>query len=529
MTTAFVTRISVWVALTVGVIGCTADDDPVGGGGSGNGGEATGGSPTTTSSSTTGGSGGTAPDTVCGDGVREGDEACDGADLGAATCDSIGLGPGELSCASGCGLVTAGCAAAEICSDHLDNNLDGLIDCGDPDCAATAECASGCAQAQPIFVSDKPIGDFEFHGSTVGKPSGLEPSCAVDSGAEQVVTFVAPATGKYFLVVGRWGSNADFSLSVRTDCDDAGSEVACLDRPNVFGASATEQLVIDTVEGESYYIVVDTRAASTEALFMLYVAPVLPETVLAEADACGDGVDNDQNGDSDCHDVACAAGADCVPGLLPFGAECTLATECAAASGNPVCAGSFLAGAAGYCSQLCDLAAPDCGPGNLCSPLGTGEGICLDGCTTDTDCLPGWGCKEAGAAVKLCAKLESDCNAGSYDNDLDGLEDCLDPDCQGTPTCEAGTKVAGDVCTDHSECAATGGDPWCLNGNCTEQCDPTDSTSCGPDALCIGHTFLGFLCYHKCEASPDCPDPDDGYCVELPPGYGYGGVCNLAG
>ncbi len=38
----------------------------------------------------------------CGDGVAQGPEECDGQDLRGATCLSIGLGPGILTCASGC-------------------------------------------------------------------------------------------------------------------------------------------------------------------------------------------------------------------------------------------------------------------------------------------------------------------------------------------------------------------------------------------------------------------------------------------
>ena len=513
--------------LMINLAGCGAGEEPAGGGGSG--GIASGGSPSTSSSSSSsGGSGGMVPTTVCGDGVREGDEACDGADLDDATCESLGLGPGTLSCASGCGIVTSGCTAAEICSDHLDNNLDGMIDCADPACARTAVCASGCAQAQPILLSDQTFGDYEFHGSTVGKPNGLEPSCAVDSGAEQVISFVPPSSGKYAVSLGRWGSHANFSLSVRTECEAASSELACVDWPNVFGAYGTERLFLDLVEGQTYFLVVDTRQSSPEALFMINVAPLLPETTLAEVDACNDGVDNDQNGATDCNDAACASGPDCAPGLLPFGAPCALASECEAADGVPVCAASFLSGAPGYCSKFCDPDAQDCGPGNLCVEVAPGEAICLDGCVTTADCTLGWECREAGTTTSLCAKMETDC-AGSADDDIDGLEDCLDPECQGTPACEPGTKSAGEACEAHSECAALSGIPWCLNGNCTEPCDPTNATACGPDALCIGHTFLGFLCYQRCEVSADCPDPVDGYCVDLPPGYDYGGVCNLPG
>ncbi len=49
---------------------------------------------------------------VCGNGVREGSEACDGADLGGATCASLGLGSGTLACTGQCAYNTSGCSGA---------------------------------------------------------------------------------------------------------------------------------------------------------------------------------------------------------------------------------------------------------------------------------------------------------------------------------------------------------------------------------------------------------------------------------
>ncbi len=48
---------------------------------------------------------------ICGDGaINAAGEECDGADLGGATCESLGLGVGTVSCDAACKLVTTGCA-----------------------------------------------------------------------------------------------------------------------------------------------------------------------------------------------------------------------------------------------------------------------------------------------------------------------------------------------------------------------------------------------------------------------------------
>ncbi len=52
---------------------------------------------------------------ICGNGVREHGEDCDGDDLGGTTCEALGRGPGFLTCAGDCMIIAAGCAG--ICGD----------------------------------------------------------------------------------------------------------------------------------------------------------------------------------------------------------------------------------------------------------------------------------------------------------------------------------------------------------------------------------------------------------------------------
>ena len=55
----------------------------------------------------------TAAPSTCGDGVVEAGERCDGNDLGGASCESLGLHPGELFCKADCTFRTLLCASAE--------------------------------------------------------------------------------------------------------------------------------------------------------------------------------------------------------------------------------------------------------------------------------------------------------------------------------------------------------------------------------------------------------------------------------
>lgn len=64
-------------------------------------------------SSSTGGAG------VCGDGTADGDEACDGADLGGKTCDDFGFQFGALKCTPGCAHDTSACTNSAACGDGI--------------------------------------------------------------------------------------------------------------------------------------------------------------------------------------------------------------------------------------------------------------------------------------------------------------------------------------------------------------------------------------------------------------------------
>ena len=57
---------------------------------------------------------------VCGNGIKETGEVCDGSDLGGEICETLGLGPGVLSCRTDCrGYYTAGCGAITSCGDGV--------------------------------------------------------------------------------------------------------------------------------------------------------------------------------------------------------------------------------------------------------------------------------------------------------------------------------------------------------------------------------------------------------------------------
>jgi cysteine-rich repeat protein len=63
--------------------------------------------------------GGICQPTQCGDGVINGNEECDGANLGGATCTDLGFPGGTLSCNASCNFGTSGCNILPSCGNGL--------------------------------------------------------------------------------------------------------------------------------------------------------------------------------------------------------------------------------------------------------------------------------------------------------------------------------------------------------------------------------------------------------------------------
>ncbi|WP_437719773.1 DUF4215 domain-containing protein [Sorangium sp. So ce861] len=266
---------------------CGADDDnrprpqsPSGGAGAAGGAGGSGGGD---------GGGGGAGGGACGDGVAELDEACDGADLRSATCESLGFDGGELRCSPECTADTSGCAGVEACQDGRDNDGDGSADCGDPECEAA--CADLCAA--PVALPDPALvtGDTSGH-------AAVEGGCA--AGAPGVAyTFTATTTG-FLDVVLTPETDAALVAVLRGDCDDAGTELACGGASA--GAGVDNRLTIPVREGDAFHVIVTSAIADQAGAFELAVrsrVTACGDRIQDPAEECDDGNDEPDDGCSD--------------------------------------------------------------------------------------------------------------------------------------------------------------------------------------------------------------------------------------
>ncbi|MEJ7733252.1 MAG: hypothetical protein WKG00_29170 [Polyangiaceae bacterium] len=486
-----------------------------GAGGNGGGGGDEGGSGGATSSSSSsassassggaGGEGGEPPDLCNNDGIRDQGEQCDGSDFGDQSCATFGLGSGDLVCNPFCGIVVSNCVPKETCGDGQDNDEDGLWDCDDvADCLMAAVCIDSCASPPSLSIPSFP------YETTQGRPDTYTSSCnsGGDSGGELIFEITANNDGQ--LAVTAWPEfGSDVSLSIRTTCNDVTSEVACVDA--ISGASSAEVLGMPVTAGQTFFLVVDAVNETSEGFVSLNIDIPPPEFDWQ----CTDRFDNDADGYLDCDDAtSCQVTQFCIAGPKSTGQACFDHNECQSLNNDPVCLDFSQGFPDGYCSQFCDLAAPDCLGDAVCFDLGISEhGVCLDGCTSNAECRPGYLCGDKGLSTLVCTLApEANCT-DQQDNDADKLIDCSDPDgCQTSPDCVPGPQAPGSACTTSSQCDTfAGNDPLCITqqlnfwpgGYCSEWC--TVNADCGPGGVCSTWAIWNQgQCLKKCSGIADC-------------------------
>jgi cysteine-rich repeat protein len=92
-----------------------------------------------------GGAGGAEEQAVCGDGIVNGNEACDGEAPEHQSCEGLGFGPGPLRCKANCQADVSACAPGENCGN---GQIDGAEQCDDGDANSDTEpnaCRKNCS------------------------------------------------------------------------------------------------------------------------------------------------------------------------------------------------------------------------------------------------------------------------------------------------------------------------------------------------------------------------------------------------
>lgn len=239
-------------------------------------------------------------DTTCGDGVAEGDEACDGADLRGATCSALGC-QGTPVCTSACTLDFSGCTQC-VC------DRDGVCEAGETcdncpnDCARSSGATCGNGLCEAGNGEDCLSCPADCRGVQDGKPANRF-CCGDGAGANPLSCSNATCTAS------GWR------------CTDVPAAASCCGDGACTGQESGLLCAIDCgpppVCGDGVCNGNETACTCADC-----GAP--------PAEACGDGVDNDCDGQVDCGDADCASASVCL--CLPSNTTCTSDAACCSGS-----------------------------------------------------------------------------------------------------------------------------------------------------------------------------------------------------
>ena len=186
-------------------------------------------------------------------------------------------------------------------------DLDGKVDCADPECGQPCPVAgNGCVE--PFEVAS--VG-FQVNGTTEGLDDALSaPANCADiyagkgEGSPDAIYHLKVAqTGLYSVSIDADQTDFNTILYLIWTCETAPS--VCPGASDVPGTGG-EQLYFLAKEGEDQYVVVDGVLPEDKGAYGLSISFLGG----VEVD-CGDGIDDDEDGDIDCADPDCSSVSIC--------------------------------------------------------------------------------------------------------------------------------------------------------------------------------------------------------------------------
>lgn len=407
--------------------------------------------------------------------------------VGSWSAGTTGTGQLDVS------FVPGGGGAVENCTNGVDDDGDGLVDCEDPECAGNPACIPAvpgdeCISAEVAILG---VNAFDSTNATTGTDPLPDPATC-NEGLGSLVgdiwySFTPDESGTLLASTCQLGS-FDSDLVMYSGVCDSLIQVACSGDVNQQPSSVCQQywseFLVDVVAGETYWFRIGAwgqphpgNGDPGPGALTLELTPSGP------VENCSNGVDDDGDGLIDCEDPGCATDPNCV--VAAPGDECSSATV-ATIGVNPIdtttatqsvdpyddalCTGTFLGQMindvwyeftapvsgdytistcdtidfdsdivvyAGACGSLTQIACNGDGPG--CGGFSSLIETSLNGGDVYYIRVGGWNGVAIGTGN---LEIESaapppppeQCGNGA-DDDGDGLADCEDPDCVNDPNC----------------------------------------------------------------------------------------------
>ena len=331
----------------------------------------------------------------CQNGIKEGNEQCDGSSFGNITrCQDLGFTGGTLSCTSLCQFNTSSCFGQQgtQCNDGRDNDGDGFCDIitsicrdnsipGDRDCTDSNDNSessiTNCILSNPRWLNQNGITISTARGTQTGSVSGDTILAAIDGNAACTAE----------------------QISFRVFEDESGADpLETTLGPALFNQQEGFVFIqwqprwfdddpLPTVEGDPEFYFIAT-AANTQSLNSSIVRITKPLTT-----ECSDGIDNDKNGRCDTSSGSCSNSS-----VIAGDPGCTNINDLV----ENVIALACVDGIDNDADNKTDSLDPGC-----TSPFN------LDNSEVDGECIPSWSCDPwsicsvAGAQTRICRDLNA--------------------------------------------------------------------------------------------------------------------------
>jgi len=403
---------------------------------------------TTAVSDTTGG-------VECGDGVLEGDEECDGTELGRASCVDIGFDDGVLGCTNACTLDVSACVLFECDNGVLDPN---------EDCDGARLGGESC-ESQGFYSGDL----------------GCTEACTFDTAGCND----APVCGNGIIEDGESCDGAALAGLACTSLGFAAGDLACAGDCSEYDLSECTDVVCGDATAEELEACdgADLLGESCESQgYLAGALACLADCSDYDASACipdaGDGDCCASNGSPGCDDGSCELS---VCATDPLCCDDTWGANCAALAMDDcaTCGGGYVGdccvdnGSAGCEAASCVLSVCAADP-SCCAD--TWDGVCaaLADATCGVCVMCGDDMAELGEVCDGADLLGSTCVSVGF---LGGALACA-ADCSGFDTSGCIDDFGG------GDCCSDNGSPGCDENTC-------EAVVCGIDGLCCGDTWDG--------------------------------------
>ncbi len=318
-----------------------------------------------------------------------------------------------------------GVTTPENCTNGVDDDGNGSIDCADPACASQSVCnQDACGNAAAIAcgqsVSATTTGAYLPYVNYPSACTGGYP----ENGPERAYRVTAAAGTQVTATLTLASSTSDLDLIHSTGtCGPSTCVEASINQ-----AGATEQISF-TMDSSAHYLIVETY--ENPGSYTLSISCTSGGT----AENCNNGLDDDGDGRRDCSDTDC--------------------------SGNPACitAENCNNGLDDDGDGKRDCSDPDCASDSACTPPSPED--CNNGVDDDRDGRTD--CADADCTGhSACVVVEPENCTDRVDNDRDGLIDCSDADCVSHPNCNLpGNEICDNGTDDDRDGWVDCDDPFC--------------------------------------------------------------------